>query len=113
MGILRNVFGPSREEIWRQLSAEIDGRYVQRPWKRDKVEAVHGPWTVTLDRYVVSTGKSSAVFTRMRAPFVNAQGFRFRIHRKGLFGDLAKWLGIEDIDVGFPEFDDAFVIRGN
>jgi hypothetical protein len=113
MGVLRKMFGPSREEIWRQLSAEIDGRYVERPWKREKVEAMHGPWMVTLDRYVVSTGKSAVVYTRMRAPYVNAQGFRFTIYRKGIFSNLGKWLGMQDVEVGYPQFDEDFIIKGN
>jgi len=40
--MLRRLFGPSREEIWRQLSAEIGAEYVERFWKGDKVEATHG-----------------------------------------------------------------------
>jgi hypothetical protein len=50
MGILRELFGSSREEIWRQLSAEIGANYVAGGfWKGDKVVAQHGPWTITLD----------------------------------------------------------------
>jgi hypothetical protein len=107
------MFGPSREEIWRQLSAEIDGRYVERPWKSDKVEGSHGPWTVTLDKYVVSTGKTTVVYTRMRAPYVNPQGFRFTIYRKGIFSNIGKWLGMQDVEVGYPAFDEDFIIKGN
>lgn len=41
------------------------------------------------------------------------EGFRFTIHRKGFFSDLGKLLGMQDIEVGDPEFDEAFIIRGN
>jgi hypothetical protein len=108
-----NWFGPSREEVWRQLSEAIGARYVDGGFfKSDKVEAVHGPWVVTLDNYAVSTGKATIVFTRMRAPYVNPAGFRFTIYRKGLFSELGRWLGMQDIDVGDPAFDEAFVIKG-
>jgi hypothetical protein len=113
MGIFRNMFGPSRAEIWRQLSAEIDGRYVEGNWRHDRVEASHGAWTVTLDKYARSTGKTTVVFTRMRAPFVNPSGFRFTIYRKGLFSELGKWLGMQDIEIGDPSFDEAFILQGN
>ena len=61
MGFLRQIFGPSREEIWRQLSSEIDAQYVQGGfWKGDKVQIHHEQWTITLDTYTVShsTGKT-------------------------------------------------------
>lgn len=113
MGIFRDMFGPSRAEIWRQLSSEIDGRYVEGNWRHDRVEANHGAWTVTLDKYARSTGKTTIVFTRMRAPYVNSAGFRFTIYRKGLFSELGKLLGMQDIEIGDPSFDEAFIVQGN
>ena len=29
MGVFRKMFGPSKKEIWRQLSTEIGARYVE------------------------------------------------------------------------------------
>jgi hypothetical protein len=49
----------------------------------------------------------------MRTPYVNSDGFRFTICRKGLFSDLGKLLGMQDIEVGDPEFDEAFIIKAN
>ena len=113
MGVLRRLFGPSRKEVWQKLSAEVNGRYVEGGfWKGDKVQVDHGEWTITLDTYTVSTGKSSTVYTRMRAPYVNPQGFRFTIYRRGFFSDIAKWFGMQDVEVGQPEFDRDFIIKG-
>src|SRR5829696_2659467 len=113
MGLLRKLFGPSKEEIWRKLSAEIDGRYVEGGvWKGDKVEATHGEWTLILETYTVSTGKSSHTYTRMRAPYVNPSGFRFSVYRRGFFSDIAKWFGMQDIEVGHQPFDNDFIIKG-
>ncbi len=110
---LRRMFGPSRAEIWRQLSAEIGGRYEEGGFcKGDKVRASHGEWTVTLDTYTVSTGKVVMVFTRLRAPYVNPDGFRFTISRKHMFSSVARWLGMQDVQVGHEPFDDDFNIKG-
>ena len=49
----------------------------------------------------------------MRAPYVNPEGFRFTIYRKSFFSDMGKLLGMQDIEVGDPEFDEAFIIKGN
>jgi hypothetical protein len=103
-------FGPSKDEVWRQLSEEIGAEFLEGGFcKGSKVQAHVGPWTVTLDIY--SDGESQA--TRLRAPYVNPKGFRFTIYRKGFFSDLGKLLGMQDIEVGDPEFDEAFIIKGN
>jgi hypothetical protein len=113
MSVLRRLFGPSREEIWRQLTAEIGGRYVSGGfWKGDKVQATHGEWTVTLDTYTVSTGKVTIVYTRMRAPYVNPDGFRFTVYRRGVFSGIGKWFGMQDVEVGHEQFDRDFIIKG-
>ena len=113
MSVVRRMFGPSQKEIWRQLSGEIHAKFVEGGfWKGDKVEGAHGPWTVTLDKYVVSTGKVTVVYTRMRAPYVNPDGFRFRVYRRGIFSNLGKFLGMQDVEIGHPEFDRDFIIKG-
>lgn len=111
---LRNLFGPSREEIWRQLSEAVHGRYVEGHgiWKGDRVEASHHAWTVTLDQYVVSTGEVTIPYTRFRAPYVNTSGFRFRIYRRSRLSALGKIMGMQDIEIGDPAFDEAFIIQG-
>ena len=82
-------------------------------FKNDRVEVAHGEWTITLDTYTVSTGKSSVTYTRMRAPFVNPSGFRFRVHRKSIFSDLGKLFGMQDLEIGDPDFNEHFIIQAN
>ena len=114
MESLRKLFGPSRHEIWQQLSNEIGAHFVDGGfWKGDKVEVAHGPWTITLDKYVVSNGKSSVTYTRMRALYVNPDGFRFTVYRKGLFSDMGKWFGMQDLVIGDEEFDRDFILKSN
>src|SRR3954466_8573239 len=110
-----SMFGPSRADVWSKLADELGGQFESGGWfkGRDKVTAIVGPWTVTLDHYVVSNGETTNTYTRLRAPYVNADGFRFLIFRKHLFSPIAKWLGFQDIEVGHPAFDEAFVIKGN
>jgi hypothetical protein len=113
MATLRKWFGPSRREIWQQLSADLHAQFVQGSIGRaDRIQATHGAWTVTLDTYVVSNGKTAVTVTRMRAPYVNPDGFRFTIYRRGFFSDLAKRLGMQDVEVGYETFDHDFIIKG-
>lgn len=107
-------FGPSREEVWRQPCREIGAEFIEGGfWQGSKVQAHVGPWTVTLDTHTVHTGHAHFTYTRMRAPYANPDGFRFTLYRKGSFSELGKLLGMQDIEVGDPEFDEALIIQGN
>jgi hypothetical protein len=106
MNLLKRIFGPRQIDVWKQLSDELGGTFVKGGFfKTNRVEARVGKWTVTLDTYTVSTGKSTIVFTRMRAPFTNEDGFRFVIHRKSMFSGVGKLFGMQDIEVGGPKFE--------
>ena len=60
-------FGPSKDELWKQLSQEIGADFVAgQLWKGSKVQAHVGPWTITLDTHTVSSGESQVTYTRMR-----------------------------------------------
>ncbi|MFL0248591.1 DUF3137 domain-containing protein [Candidatus Clostridium stratigraminis] len=108
------LFGPSKKEVWHQLAEKIQADYVNKGfWAGDRVEAHVDNWVVVLDTYTVSTGKSSITYTRMRAPFVNLDNFYFKIYRTGIFSGLGMMLGMEDINIGYEELDEAFVIKSN
>ncbi len=114
MSFLRKHFRSSKEDVWRQLCSEIGGEFLDGGrWKGGKVVAKVKEWTVTLDTYTVSTGKSTVTYTRMRAPYVNKDGFRFKVYRRGLFSGLGKLLGMQDIEVGYSDFDRDFIVKGN
>jgi hypothetical protein len=114
MSILRRLFGPDKDEIWRQLAEEIRARFEQGTWRKgSRVQIDVNEWTVTLDTYTVSAGHSHQVFTRMRAPFVNRDGFRFTVHCKGFLSNLGKALGMQDLEVGIPDFDERYIIKSN
>jgi hypothetical protein len=116
MSILRDLFGPRRDETWQQVAAAVGGNMTEGSFwgsSGSKVNAAHGQWIVTLDTYVVSTGKTAITYTRMRAPYVNPDGFQFTIYRRGIFSDIGKWMGMQDVAVGDPQFDEDFIIKGN
>ncbi|WNJ18338.1 DUF3137 domain-containing protein [Pontibacter sp. G13] len=105
-----DLFGKHKREIWQQLAEQIDGDFFRgKMFRPDRVEAYYGDWMVTLDTYTVD----KAVYTRIRAPYVNRDDFVFKIFREHAGHRLIKALGMEDIEVGHPEFDQDFVIQGS
>src|SRR5688572_17007490 len=112
MSFLGKIFGPSKNEVWEQLSKEIGADFKENGYWKDKVEVKVKDWIITLDTFVISSGKSTAPYTRLRAPYNNKDGFRFEIYRKHIFSGIAKIFGGQDIEVGFKKFDDDFIIKG-
>ena len=114
MGILRKVFGPSKDEIWAQIAKDIGGEFIDAGfWKKNVLRYEHGEWEILLDTYTINTGKSSTTFTRMRAPFINQDGLRFKIYREGFFSRIGKRFGMQDIEIGDDFFDSKFIIKGS
>lgn len=113
MGFLQTLFGPSREEVWAQLSAQIGGELVGGGWRGNKVQVRVNHWILTLDTYTVSSENQSTTYTRFRAPFLNQDGFRFNIYRAGLFTELGKLFGLQDLEIDDPLFDQTFVVQAN
>ena len=114
MSILKALFGPSQKEIWRQLSTEVHGKFHEGGlFSQSAVQARTRDWIITLDTYTTGDGKTNQTFTRLRAPYFNPERFRFEIYRASLFSGLGKALGMEDIEVGYRRFDEAFVIKSN
>jgi hypothetical protein len=104
------LFGLSQADVWEALAEELGATFQNgKWWPGQRVVANVPPWQVVLDVY--HAGKQQ--FTRMRAPYVNADGFRFEVFRRHLFSPMAKWMGMQDVEVGFKDFDEAFIIRGN
>jgi hypothetical protein len=118
VGFFKTLFGPSRNEIWTALQAQIGGQLQPATcWHGNTLRVQSGEWKLTLDEYttLMHVGKTTVPIghTRMRAPFPNPGGFRFSIHRASIFSTLGSFLGMQDIQVGHPEFDSDFVIKGN
>ena len=106
-----SLFGPSQKETWTKLSTEVKAEFVNGGiWKGHKVVAHEKEWTLTLDTFAVHTGKVTVPFTRVRAPFMTKDGFRFKIERRNFFSPVADFFGRKTLSTGHSEFDKDFVI---
>lgn len=109
-------------DTWKEFSDGIGARFDKGKDLTDNtvVSQVRN-WTIILD--TVKGGPSSygpkgpgvrILCTQMGVYYVNKDGFRFRIYRKGIMRKLGdKLVGVRDIEVGDPEFDNKFIIKGN
>lgn len=112
MSLLLRIFRPHVRTIWQQLCEEIDADFIPGKGLRgaDTIKAYHENWTIIIDTY--KRGKRPTI-TRIRAPYINADSFYFRIVNKGVFSSARKSAGMQDVVIGFPRFDEEYIIQGN
>ena len=114
----RKTFASTQERIWDELASQLHGKFQNEPGiTRDRIVAQVDHWRIVLDIHVYPGWHMQQHFTRLRAPFINAEGFRFHLHRNGPLGQLADITGLDrlgsDIKIGDAAFDRHFTIRSN
>ncbi|MCD6594855.1 DUF3137 domain-containing protein [bacterium] len=108
MGIFNKTKGI--KEIWREFATQLDAEFVDGGfWKGFHIEKKFDIWRINMDQF--SSDKAS--FTRVRAPYIATREFKFDIHHKNILSALGKILGAQDIEIGNPDFDRDYIIKGN
>ena len=118
--IIQMVLVQIQREAWKQLAREIGADFIKgRFWSwSDKVVAKMKHWTITLYTDVRYSGGGphgggGSISTCLRAPYVGKDGFQFSISHKGFFSSVGRLLGTQDIELGYPDFDQEYIIKGN
>jgi heat shock protein HtpX len=107
------TWGRSSAEIWRQVARDIGGEYQDGGFLGpDVLRYQSGEGEITLDIYE-DADEHTHIYTRMRAPFENKYGLYFKMCRVGFCASIGEFLGMQDIQIGDPYFDENFIIQGN
>jgi len=101
--------------IWEEFAIATGGKFVEREenWLSDKTEIDYNGWKIIFDNYTLCSDKFQREMTRVIAPIISIDKFRFEIYRNGLIRSIEKIFGAQDIEIGRPEFDKAFIIKAN
>jgi hypothetical protein len=109
----RRLLGPSEAEIWTEFSRKLGGRYEKKGlFRSGRAVLPHHEWQITIDEFTVHVFPILMIFIRLRASYVNLDGFRFRIYRKSGFSALGRLFGVQDLEISDPSFDRRFVVQG-
>lgn len=107
----------AREAIWRTFAETRGGTFHASRGgllsaRAASIEVPAAGVPVLLDTFVVSTGKSSTMYTRARASFAIGDGPVFRVYREGLLSSVGKALGTQDVELGgHARFDATFMVK--
>ena len=114
--MLNKNFREHEKEVWKKLSEEIGGRFNHEEkgdGRYDTVKAKVGPWTITLDIHSDASYAHEDIHTRLRAPYINPDGFRFNLFKASMWDELSTVFGGQDVEVGDAAFDDHFRVRAS
>lgn len=104
--------GKTEAEVWKQLEADFnkdddvydynaiieqDGKKVDLTIEIDLGGGFEGGYE--------NTGFSAGI--------ADPKGFRFAVHRDGFIDDIGKFLGMQDVEVGYAELDKHLIIKTN
>jgi hypothetical protein len=107
-------FRTHEEEVWNKLSEALGGEFqVDENYKKEKVRIQDGPWTITLDHHCHVGGRTEKIYTRFRAPYINTDGFRFKLHRRSVMDSIVSLFGMNDLEIGDEELDRLFAVETN
>ena len=114
MSRIRNMYGPARDDIWQQLAEQLGGTFEKGKWfGSPAVRCQAGSWEIVLDSYERHNNNSHHSYTRLRAPFLNKNGMNLKIYQEHFFARMGKKLGLQDIQTGYKDFDEAFIVQSN
>ncbi|MEZ0004806.1 hypothetical protein ABH942_000149 [Flavobacterium sp. 28YEA47A] len=103
-----------KNNIWKEFAKETGGSFVKGySWHSDRTEIEHNKWLIVFDNYTIWSGKLSTKVTRIIAPIISADNFQFEIYRADFTRKIEKLFGAQDVEIGYPEFDKAFIIKSN
>ena len=110
MGSQKTKFSLIRDAAWERISKGIGDNLLDPNFLNEKVLQLDiGDWIITIDSYT----SSGVVHTRFRAPYFNDEKVNVKIFPKGKFNNVMKFFGMQDIEVGYPNFDEKYIIQGN
>ena len=93
-------------------ASELGGTFVAGTWRSgDEIHLEHGPWEITLDTYVVSTGTVTVSFTRTRALYVAKDDFTLRVSRKNVYHRIGEFFGFHGFRIGDHAFERRYKIK--
>lgn len=108
----RQISGQNEDEVWQQINADL----AQNPDLMQYRAIIHQQnKEIVLDIDIDLGGgfEGGYATTIFSAPFRNRDGFRFALYEQSFFDDLGKFFGMQDVEIGYPQFDDKIIVKSN
>jgi hypothetical protein len=109
---LKIVSGNTEEEIWQQVKNDLANQNAILEYKA--VLEQNGKQVLfNIDVDPGGGFEGGFTTTAFLAPLTNAANFQLAIHRERLLDEAGKLFGMQDVVIGYPEFDKKVIIKTN
>jgi len=112
MKLRSSVYG--WKSVWMEFAEEHQGSYDdgQKLFVM-RVPMTGKPWSITYHMHQKGVGGAVSDSSSAFLPFKAKGAFSFDLHNRSLVGDASKVFGAQDIEIGEPEFDREYIIKGS
>jgi hypothetical protein len=108
----RHITGHNEDQVWAQVQSDL----TQNPdllQYRAIIEQQNKKVLLDIDIDLGGGFEGGFATTILSARFPNPDGFRFALHEEDFFDDLGKFFGMQDVEIGYPDFDDRILVKTN
>lgn len=112
MEALHKFTGETEDAIWQQIAEDL-ARQEELLEYAAQIEFNGREVYFDIDIDLGGGFESGFETTTFAAPLINPVSLRFQLHPQDWINELGKLLGLEDVELGYPEFDKAFIIKTN
>lgn len=106
------ISGINEDEVWQQIEKDLT-RNPDLLDYRAIIEQQKRKIFLEIDIDLGGGFESGYSTTTLHAPLQTEQDFRFAIHKEDFLDDIGKFFGMQDVEIGYPEFDKKLVIKTN
>jgi hypothetical protein len=106
------------EILYDQLASEIGGKHTPGNFgDGERVTVPYKQWEIILELYPDYKTSGGVTFktnyTIVRTLFTPVNDFKFSLYRKSFIDSIASFFHSQDITIGYPDFDKAFIVKGS
>jgi hypothetical protein len=102
----------NEETVWKKITADLS---VENPPLQYQVLIYHDDKKILLDIDIDPGGgfESGYESTTLTATVHNLNGYKFAVHHEDFLDVVGKFFGMQDVEIGYPEFDKDIIVKTN
>ncbi len=112
MESFKTFTGNTADEIWQQLTVDINSNAEVFEYYALINQANH-KIKLAIDIDLGGGFEGGMATTTFIAALPDHHDFRFALHEDDFIDDIGKFFGMQDVEIGYPEFDRRLVIKTN
>lgn len=106
------ISGDNEEEIWEEIERQFSEN--PDPFEYNVIIENQGrSISISIDVDMGGGFEGGYATTSITAQLEKVDGFRFALHHQGFIDQMGKFLGMEDVEIGYEDFDEKLIVKTN